>query len=92
MKVEIELLVSDVSIEEKTFTDRVTGQSRTYTSCRLSGITSDMTTPCILRVPEALKPQLERVNKGETILVSLRSLDLGKGICEGVVSELFRKE
>ena len=72
MKIEIEVMVSDVSIEARSFLDRVTGQTREYTSCRLSGITSDMTTPCVIRVPEQQREGLERIKKGETVRVLLR--------------------
>lgn len=93
MLVRVDVLVSSYKREKRTFEDRQTGQKREYISCQLAGITTDLTTPCLLRVPEAISncsefdPDTGIVKPGRCIQVALASFESGM-ILEGKVAEV----
>ena len=87
LKIQLPMIVSQASSEQRTFTDRTTGQSRQYLSSTLSGITEDFSTPLSLRVPDNLAPVLNTLKQGDHVLVSLSHFDSRRGgIAEGTVS------
>lgn len=87
LAVEFDALVSSYRNEKRTFTDRSNGQTREYVFCQLAGITCDLTTPYLLRVPESVVKtgQCDFLRPGVFARIRLASSDLTRGILEGSV-------
>lgn len=84
------VFVSSFRNEKRTYTDKATGTSREYTFINLAGITHDLCTPCILRVPDKMAGAdfLRYVVPGSFCLVSLSAFEDNNGILEGTVMKI----
>lgn len=87
LSLSFDALVSTFRNEKRTFTDRASNTSREYIFCQLAGISTDLTTPYLLRVPENLVKTSDFgwLKPGVFARVTLGQTDLTKGILEGSV-------
>lgn len=86
---EYSLQVVSASVEERTFRDRTTGQSRSYLAVSISGFSLEHSSLFVLSCREALANRVKAIKVGEKIKVSLRSFDAKNGVVEGQVAEIL---